>query len=104
MVNMNIMNKLKIAIPKQQPRPELPANVIPDVYLIREQYPKIGERIFHLWGEAELQNYINSLVFDERGDREGFPLDVAAAILRLHKEHGKLVSEDHKNAWVMATF
>jgi hypothetical protein len=98
------MNKLKISIPKPLPHPELPANVQPDVSLVREHYPKIGERILLLWGSAELQKYLNDLIFDERGDRAGFPTPIAVAIMRLLKEHGKLVSEDHKNAWVNATY
>ena len=91
---------LKIAIPKApHPPAELPSAVQPDVSMIQEQYPNIGEKIALRWGSAELQKYLNGLVFDERGDREGFPRPIAAAIMRLIKEHGKLVLEDDKNAW-----
>ena len=97
--------KLKISVPKAPlPPVELPAAVLPDVSIIRQQHPKIGDKITLLWGSAALQKYLNDLIFDERGDREGFPKSSASALLRIFKEHGKLVSEDHKNAWVNATF
>lgn len=95
---------LKISIPKPLPFPALPADIAPDVDIIKEKFPKIGERIALLWGTAALQSYLNELIFDGRGDREGFPKAIAAALLRIHREHDKLVSENHKNAWQMATY
>jgi hypothetical protein len=90
---------LKISIPKALPPPELPAWILPDVAIIREKYPRIGEKISLLWGSIELQKYLNNLIFDERGDREGFPPSTAAAILRILKDHGKLVAVDDGDVW-----
>ena len=92
--------KLKIAIPKAPPAPtELPSEVQSEVTVIRNHYPKIGERIALMWGSAELQKYLNNLVYDERGDREGFPRPIANAIMRVLREHGKLVLEEERNPW-----
>jgi hypothetical protein len=82
----------------------LPFYALLDANLINNEYPVIGKRIEMLWGSAELQKYLNDLIYDDRGDREGFPRHIAAAILRLHRIHGKLVSEDHRNVWVKATY
>lgn len=95
---------LKIAVPKARPAPQVPAEVASDVGLIIEKYPRIGERILLLWGSSELQNYLNNLILDERGDRQGFPPTVASAILRIYAEHSKLIVEDHKNVWHKATY
>jgi hypothetical protein len=91
---------LKISRPKGPPPPtELPDGVRSDVLTIWNHYPRIGEKIALLWGSAELQKYLNNLILDGRGDREGFPPHIASIILRLHKEHGIIVEENDKNAW-----
>ncbi len=90
---------LKISIPKALPPLELPADILPYVSMIREQYPRIGEKITLLWGSVELQKYLNNLIFDARGDREGFPKHVAAALLRIHRDHAKLFAEDDTHPW-----
>jgi hypothetical protein len=98
------MKPLKISVPKPLPKVELPPNVQPDISLVLEHYPKIGTRISLLWGSAELHKYLNDLILDDRGDREGFPPRIAAAIMRLINEHGKLVTDDHKNVWKKTTY
>jgi hypothetical protein len=95
---------LKIAIPKALPTPEAPPEIASDISLIVEKYARIGDRITLLWGSAELQTYLNNLILDERGGREGFPPPIASAILRIYTAHSKLIVEDHKNVWNMATF
>jgi len=98
------MKTLKISIPKQRPQAELPENVQEDISLVLEHYPKIGSRITLLWGSAELHKYLNDLILDDRGNRAGFPPPIAAAIMRLINEHGKLVIDDHKNVWRNTTY
>jgi hypothetical protein len=98
------MKPLKISVPKQLPKIELPENVQAELSLVAEHYPKIGTRISLLWGSAELHKYLNDLILDNRGDRAGFPPPIAAAIMRLINEHGKLVIDDHKNAWKHTTY
>ena len=91
---------LKISVPKGPPPPtELPPGVQADVLRILEFYPRIGERIALLWGSAELQKYLNELIFDKRGGREGFPPHIASIILRLHKEHDMIVVDKDNNSW-----
>ncbi|MGH8664319.1 MAG: hypothetical protein ACREUX_08620 [Burkholderiales bacterium] len=38
-----------------------------------EDYPRISTRIQQLWGTPDCEGYLNSLVLDTRGDRQGFP-------------------------------
>ena len=77
----------------------MPADIAPDVAVIQEKFPRIGNRIALLWGSAELQKFLNELIFDARGDRQGFPPATAEVLLRIHRYHGKVVPEDDKNAW-----
>jgi hypothetical protein len=64
----------------------LPADIAQEVALIQEQYPRISEKINQLWGSPELRVFLDSILFDERGDRHGFPATVASALLRIHKK------------------
>ncbi len=79
---------------------ELPANLAQDAALVQEQYPRIGEKILQLWGSSELNDYLDSIVFDERGSRHGFPTTVASALMRIHEGHFSLVpAKDTGDYW-----
>jgi hypothetical protein len=90
---------LKISIPKPPPAPVLPEDMAADVALIQEKFPRIGNRIAMMWNSVELQKYLNDLIFDARGNRQGFPHETAEVLLRIHRYHGKLVPEDDKHVW-----
>lgn len=90
---------LKISVPKPAPAPQLPVEMVADVALIQEKFPRIGNRIGLMWGSVELQKFLNDLIFDARGDRQGFPPATAEVLLRIHRYHGKLVPEDDKHVW-----
>ena len=91
---------LKISVPQSRPAPALPTDIAPDVALILEHYPGIGEKIRQTWGSIELQRYLTRIIIDERGGRQGFPPPVASAMLRIYTDHSKLVPEDNKdNLW-----
>jgi len=52
-----------------------------------EKYPRIVEKIGILWGTVGMSRYFNEILFDERGDREGFPPDVMAELFALSNYH-----------------
>ncbi len=84
----------KISVPPPPADFSLPARIVPDVTVVVEHFPHIGQKIKLGWGSTELQKYLNSIIFDERGTRRGFPVHVASALLRIHHHHGKLLPED----------
>lgn len=88
----------KMSSPKSLPVQKLPADIARDVKMIINAYPRISNRIVLLWGSAELQIYLNSLIMDNVDGHKGFPQPIADAILRIHGENGKLVSDDYRNA------
>jgi hypothetical protein len=79
---------------------ELPTVIAQDTALVREQYPRIGEKILQLWGSTELNEYLDSVLFDERGSRHGFPLTIVSALMRIHENHIAVVpSEGTGDYW-----
>jgi hypothetical protein len=78
--------KIKIPVP-QGPAPAIamPAGLPLHLSIIWEQHPRIGEKISLMWGYVELQNYLSTIILDERGDRQGFPKPVLAALMEVHK-------------------
>ena len=51
------------------------------------KYPRIIERISNLWGTVGMERYFKEILFDDRGDREGFPPDVMMEIFALSNYH-----------------
>jgi hypothetical protein len=49
-----------------------------------EKYPRIVDKIEILWGTIGMDRYFKELLFDERGDRAGFPPDVMAELFALN--------------------
>jgi hypothetical protein len=82
---------INIVIPKTPPHPSLPAEIAPDYLLIHQQFPKVAEKIALMWGTPGLQEYLSNTIFDERGGRQGFPLPIVSALMRLHEYHSTLV-------------
>lgn len=55
--------------------------------VIDSNFPKIAKAIELMWGHPELDAYLSKLIIDERGGRQGFPQDVARALMALHLQH-----------------
>ena len=69
----------------------LPAEVARDVSVISVRHPRISETITKLWGSIVLHDYLNTLIFDDRGGRQGFAEPVASALFRIFEGHRTLV-------------
>lgn len=54
-----------------------------DVVCALEEYPRICARVQQLWGTAECEAYLNTLVIDTRGNRKGFPAPMMEELLYL---------------------
>lgn len=50
---------------------------------LEEKFPRIAQALTEYWGKAEYEPYLRSLVFDERGGRQGFPPDVSMELFML---------------------
>ena len=64
-----------------------PADVYPTA--LEKRFPHILSAIVAMWGYQELNVYFHKLSVDERGGREGFPLEIWEEInmlLNVHQE------------------
>jgi len=61
----------------------------PDRYPSRldERYPHILERIAQLWGTSQIDDYLQDLLLDSRGSREGFAPEVMSDLMYLQGLH-----------------
>ena len=55
--------------------------------VIVRRFPRIAETIRERWGKRVLDDYLAKLVIDDRGDRQGFPMDVLWAIMEVARLH-----------------
>ncbi|WP_052190622.1 ankyrin repeat domain-containing protein [Chitinibacter sp. ZOR0017] len=65
-------------------------------------YPRILEQVLLYWGSEQLEAYIAELAVDERGDRQGFPPEVASelfALQRLHQQQFPPEQPEPEQAW-----
>jgi len=85
---------IKIATPKAPPVEALPPVIQSDVLIIRAHYPNIGNKIAALWGSVQLHKYLNQIIIDDRGDRQGFPQPVVSALLRIFQHHSSVAPAD----------
>ncbi len=63
---------------------------------IEEKFPRIAAALSELWGKPEYTPYLRSLVFDERGNRQGFPPDVSSELFLLY---GLLDHQTEGDVW-----
>ncbi|MFA6971612.1 MAG: ankyrin repeat domain-containing protein [Gallionella sp.] len=69
-------------------------------HALENNYPRILENIMSLWDDDAIDNYFMELIVSNRGQRTGFPPDVAADILRLSLIHAAQEAPGkHKGIW-----
>jgi hypothetical protein len=51
------------------------------------RHPRILERIAQLWGTSQLDGYLQELLIDSRGGRQGFAPEVMSDLMFLHSLH-----------------
>jgi hypothetical protein len=70
---------------------------------LEQHYPRIAEGIVLQWGHPQLDQYVDRILIDERGDRQGFPETVVSELLFLQQVHDTLLNlkdwPDAKSVW-----
>jgi len=56
---------------------------------LEAKFPRIAATIRNLWGSAKLDRYLEQLLIDDRGSRNGFPPEVVEALLTLSRRHSE---------------
>lgn len=57
------------------------------VALLKTLFPRIHQTLVALWGTGPGEAYLDGLIMDDRGNRQGFPPDVLRALLLLQRLH-----------------
>ena len=57
------------------------------VALLKTLFPRIHQRLVTLWGSGAGEDYLDGLIMDDRGNRQGFPPEVLRALLVLQRVH-----------------
>jgi hypothetical protein len=69
--------------------------------IVEQAFLRIAQGIVGSWGSPKFDDYMQKLLIDERGDRKGFPSEVAEALLRLSRMHAERYGFGSKNdVWV----
>jgi hypothetical protein len=67
----------------------LPPNARPSALLAK--FPRIANLIAVLWQDPNsLRRYVDDLLVDKRGNRQGFPLDVLRELFALRAHHDEI--------------
>ena len=76
---------------------ELPIEVRP--LELARRFPRIANSICDMWRRvARCEEYLDSLVVDRRGDRGGFPVDVAQELTVLRNHYAELYPSN-RSSW-----
>lgn len=59
--------------------------------VLKEMYPRIYGEIVSLWGSPEIDDYLDNLLIDTRGKRQGFPENVVTELFELQRFHDRLL-------------
>ena len=74
----------------------LPKDVRPMV--LTRRYPRIANNIANIWRRvARCEEYLDTLVVDRRGNRKGFPADVAQELGNLRRYYAELHPANRSN-------
>jgi hypothetical protein len=70
------------------------------VATLKALFPRIHDRLGATWGSKQCEDYLDHLILDERGDRDGFPPAVLTALLVLQRVHAKEFGTfRHRDPW-----
>lgn len=57
------------------------------VAVLKKNFPRIHQSVVSLWGTAQGEIFLDGLIVDDRGGRQGFPPDVMQGLLLLQRVH-----------------
>jgi ankyrin repeat protein len=60
---------------------------------LEAKFGRVFNKIITLWGNPELDTYLDGLMVDKRGGRKGFPMDVMNDILLLSRLHMQVLAK-----------
>ena len=74
-------------VDKQQPEPSEKERFDEAIAILKANFPRIHLNIVALWGTPQGESFLDGLIVDDRGGRQGFPRDAMGALLLLQRIH-----------------
>ncbi|HVY04624.1 MAG TPA: hypothetical protein VHB46_01485 [Burkholderiales bacterium] len=71
----------------KQPEPTDKEKFDAAVAVLKMNFPRIHQNIVALWGSPQGEVFLDGLIVDDRGGRQGFPRDAMQALLLLQRVH-----------------
>ena len=62
-------------------------------------FDRIAKAIATLWGDKACDEYLDKLVMDDRGNRQGFPKEVLSALMKLSVTHHQKFAHKSNDIW-----
>lgn len=94
------MNKLTSLVLRQIER----GATSPQFSALEQKFPRIALRLVELWESMACGAYLRSLLMDERGGRQGFPLDVMEDLILLDSIHWSNASRIGSDGGLTASY
>ena len=72
----------------------------PNLYpgALAQQFPHIFGKLVELMDKNEFSHYLNDVIFDSRGGRQGFPPEVVSELWKLQWHRMRVDSASHADA------
>lgn len=61
---------------------------------LERQFPRIAEHLVELWNNSACDQYLNTLVLDDRCDRHGFPPEIMEDLMLLENIRWSLLHDE----------
>ena len=71
-------------------------------YRLEEKFARIVEKIAELWDTSDIDSYFTELLIDSRGNRAGFPPEIAREIFLLSITHDEVLKKRREESDVWA--
>jgi hypothetical protein len=74
---------MKIYDSKKKPEPFDPSYACN----LEKRFPRLVDKITLMWGAKDFPIFLSNLIIDDRGNRQGFPLEVIEEMMFLQEIH-----------------
>ena len=99
-----IVDKFTI-VDRKQPEQSEKQRFDEAVALLKMYFPRIHQSMVSLWGTPQGETFLDGLILDDRGGRQGFPPGVMQALLLLQRVHFQKFGTFKKvNPWEVVKF
>jgi hypothetical protein len=94
LIPLAVLTSDTMPVPRARPAAPHPSSAPPSA--LERQFPNIARQIALLWGYREADTFFRSLWLDDRGTRQGFPVEVMSELMFLSTLHASAHPTPHQ--------